>query len=348
MSNCASSATRERQGRQSASGRTRSRSNVLLAPMSGVTDLPFRRLAHDLGAGLVISEMVASEHLVSDRHDARRRAVGRNLLLSSYNWRAARRAGWRRARAWPSDLGADIIDINMGCPAREVTGKLSGSALMRDLDHALSLIEAVVGAVARAGDAQDAARLGRRQPQRARARPPRRGCRRAADHRARAHALPVLQGRGRLGLRAPRQGGGAHSRRRQRRHRRSRRARAAALAASGADAVMVGRGAYGAPWMPARIADAAWRPGAIPARRRWRSRAAIATAHVEAMLAHYGAQLGLRNARKHIGWYLETQRALRPRPCKAWRRRLCTAEDAARGARRPRRLLRRTAEELAA
>src|SRR5215207_8492523 len=124
-------------------GRHRLRSPVILAPMSGVTDLPFRRLVYALGAGLVVSEMVASEHLVQERHDARRRAEGRELSPFVIQL-AGREARWmaegaRRAQA----LGADIIDINMGCPAREVTGKLSGSALMRDLDHARSLIAAV-------------------------------------------------------------------------------------------------------------------------------------------------------------------------------------------------------------
>src|SRR2546423_3636527 len=121
--------------------------NVLLAPMSGVTDLPFRRYAHILGAALVTTEMVASEHLVQDRHGVRARAVGRNLAPfviqlagCEARWMAE---GARMAR----QLGADIIDINMGCPAREVTGKQAGSALMRDVDLATCLIEAVVGAV---------------------------------------------------------------------------------------------------------------------------------------------------------------------------------------------------------
>ncbi len=115
--------------------------------MSGVTDLPFRRLAHRLGAGLVVSEMVASEELVRQRADVVRRAGAASFSRSSSSSSAARRAGWRRAPASPRGSGADIVDINMGCPAREVTGKLSGSALMRDLDHALSLIDAVVRAV---------------------------------------------------------------------------------------------------------------------------------------------------------------------------------------------------------
>ena len=101
--------------------------------------------------------------------------------------------------------GADIIDINMGCPAKHVTNGQSGSALMRDLDHALTLIEATVGAVG-AGDAEDAARLGRPLDQRAGAGAARGSGRRPHGHRAWPHALPVLQGRGRLGGGARRQG----------------------------------------------------------------------------------------------------------------------------------------------
>src|SRR5215510_3959117 len=114
-------------------------SNVFLAPMSGVTDLPFRRMAHALGAGLVTTEMVASEHLVRERHGARERAVGRNLAPFVIQL-AGREARWMAEGAHVAEgLGADIIDINMGCPAREVTGKQAGSALMRDLNHAVSL-----------------------------------------------------------------------------------------------------------------------------------------------------------------------------------------------------------------
>src|SRR5262245_59405368 len=123
------------------------RSPVLLAPMSGVTDLPFRQRVHSLGAAVVTTEMVASEHLVRDRHGVRARAVGRNLAPFVIQL-AGCEARWMAEGAQMAEqLGADIIDINMGCPAREVTGKQSGSALMRDLDHATSLIEAVVGAV---------------------------------------------------------------------------------------------------------------------------------------------------------------------------------------------------------
>ncbi|MEL7050000.1 MAG: tRNA-dihydrouridine synthase, partial [Pseudomonadota bacterium] len=128
------------------------KNNVLLAPMSGVSDLPFRRLAAKFGAGAVVSEMVASKELVA----------GRKHVLGRVNWvdQAGDESGpniiqlagtephWMAEGARIAvQLGAQIIDINMGCPAREVTGKQSGSALMRDLDHAERLIAAVCGAV---------------------------------------------------------------------------------------------------------------------------------------------------------------------------------------------------------
>ena len=191
---------------------------VLLAPMSGVTDAPFRRLAATLGAGLVVSEMTASDELVHGRPMSLLRCetagVGAHVVQLAgceAHWMAE---GARVAEA----AGADIIDINMGCPARHVTGGQSGSALMRDLDHALELIEATIAAVKvpvtlkmRLGwddRSLNAPELARRAE----------AGRRADDYRARAHALPVLQGRGRLGRRARGQGCGLRAARRQRRH----------------------------------------------------------------------------------------------------------------------------------
>src|SRR5262252_10284131 len=118
-----------------------------MAPMSGITDAPFRRLAADLGAGLVVSEMTASAALAEGCPDARLRAEGRGLRAHVVQL-AGCEARWMGEGARIAEgCGAAVIDINMGCPARHVTGGQAGSALMRDLNHALTLIEATVAAV---------------------------------------------------------------------------------------------------------------------------------------------------------------------------------------------------------
>jgi tRNA-dihydrouridine synthase B len=293
---------------------------AVLAPMSGVSDLPLRRLAHRLGATLVVSEMVASEELAKSRRDILRRVEGGDLKPFVIQL-AGREEHWMAEGARIAEAkGADVIDINMGCPAREVTGKLSGSALMRDLDHAQSLIRAVVNAVKvpvtlkmRLGwddKNRNAAELARRAEAE--------GVKLIAVHgRTRcqfftgvaswsavrpvveATTVPVLVNGDIL---SP-----AHAR--------------AALEASGARGVMVGRGAYGAPWMPGRIAKflSSGRDPGDPSRTE---QCAIAIEHFEAMLGHYGRDLGLRNARKHIGWYLASSGAS-DGVVKVWRGKLC-------------------------
>ena len=125
---------------------------VLLAPLAGITDLPFRRLVASFGAGLVVSEMVASGEILTARPSVRAKART-DLGIADLGVRTSVQLAGREARAMGdaaravADMGAGIIDINMGCPAKKVTGGLSGSALMRDPDHALRLIDAVVGAV---------------------------------------------------------------------------------------------------------------------------------------------------------------------------------------------------------
>lgn len=300
---------------------------VLLAPMSGVTDLPFRRIAHRLGAGLVVSEMVASEELVRQRADVMRRAEGSELSPFAIQI-VGRQAHWMAEGARIVEgLGADIVDINMGCPAREVTGKLSGSALMRDLDHALSLIDAVVRAVRvpvtlkmRLGwddKSRNAAELARRAQAAGVQMITVHGRTRCQFFKGRADWSAVREVSSAVSIPVIVNGDIA-----------SAEDAVEALAASGAAGVMIGRGAYGAPWLPGRVAAFLSR-GTLPTPPSLAEQSKIACEHVEAMLTHYGAHLGLRNARKHIGWYLEKSGRAAD-TVKAWRRRLCTEDSSAR------------------
>src|ERR1700680_3445189 len=120
---------------------------AVLAPMTGITDAPFRRAVAKLGAGLVVSEMTASEALVRARPEAVLRAEGQGVGIHVVQLAGCEARWMSEAARIAQASGAAIIDINMGCPARNVTGGQSGSALMRDLDHAVTLIEATVAAV---------------------------------------------------------------------------------------------------------------------------------------------------------------------------------------------------------
>jgi len=308
-------------------GRLSVSNNAFLAPMTGVSDLPFRRLAHRLGAGLVVSEMVACEELVRRRADVVRRATGADLKPFVIQL-VGRESRWMEEGARIAEgLGADVVDINMGCPAREVTGKLSGSALMRDLDHALSLIAAVVRAVRvpvtlkmRLGwddKSRNAPELARRAEAAGVQMITVHGRTRCQFFKGRADWSAVKEVRGAVGIPIIVNGdiGNAEDARQ-------------ALEASGASGVMIGRGAYGAPWLPGRIA-AYLSSGSAASAPPLSEQGRIAREHVESMLSHYGVSLGLRNARKHIGWYLEKS-GRAAETVKAWRRRLCTEENAER------------------
>jgi len=301
---------------------------AFLAPMSGVTDAPFRRLAAALGAGLVVSEMTASDDLVNGKPMSRLRCeasgIGPHVVQL-----AGCEARWMAEGARIAEAsGADIIDINMGCPARHVTGGQSGSALMRDLDHALELIEATVGAVKvpvtlkmrlgwdeRALNAPELAR------------------------RAEAAGVQLITVHGRTrcqfykgnadwravravkeAIRIPLVVNGDITTFDQ---------AVAAIETSYADAVMVGRGAQGQPWLPGQIGRRL-EGGVAEAAPSLAEQFHHIRSLYDEICRHYGLRVGLRHARKHLGWALEIAAGCSRAPAamlKNWRGLILTSDN---------------------
>jgi tRNA-dihydrouridine synthase B len=296
---------------------------VLLAPMTGVSDLPFRRAASRLGAPYVATEMVACDAFARGRPDVvRRAAVGNGLPLMVVQL-VGREAQWiARGAALAEQAGAEIVDLNMGCPAKEVTGALSGSALMRDLDLAARLIDAAVSATTRpvtlkmrlgwddaSRNAPELAAMAERAGVKAitiHGRTRQQFYRGAADWRAVAEVkaatkLPVIVNGDVTNVKSAR----------------------AALAQSNADAIMIGRGAYGRPWIASAIGRAL-QTGGVASEPDLTQRLSIVLEHLRDSLNFYGDALGLKIFRKHLGWYVENAPwPLGPEARRAARSQLC-------------------------
>jgi tRNA-dihydrouridine synthase B len=275
---------------------------VILAPMSGVTDMPFRRLVKKHGASLVVSEMIASQAMVREC----RKTMQMIERSPEENPMAVQLAGCEpevmaEAAKLNEDRGAHIIDINFGCPVKKVVNGHAGSSLMRDEIHAARILEATVKAVKvpvtlkmRMGwnhENLNAPRLAKIAEECGIKMVTVHGRTRCQFYEGQADwsfirnvkeavSIPVIAN-GDINdfpdvLRA--------------------------LELSGADGVMIGRGAYGRPWFIQQVIDFL-STGQIPAAPSLRHQLDVIIEHLESMLSHYGAHAGLRIARKHIGWY---------------------------------------------
>ncbi|KAB7615744.1 tRNA dihydrouridine synthase DusB [Amylibacter sp. SFDW26] len=286
---------------------------VFLAPLAGITDLPFRNLVSEFGAGLVVSEMVASQEMVQERPSVQARA---ELGFESQNTSvqiAGRDAYWMAECAkMCADNGAKIIDINMGCPAKQVTNGLSGSALMKTPDFALTLIEAVVNAVdlpvtlkTRLGwddDMLNAPHIAKQAESAGIKMVTIHGRTRCQFYKGNADWNAIRDVKDAVDIPVIANGDIVDTKSAKR-----------ALEASGADGIMVGRGAQGKPWALAQIAHDIFGTDA-PSIPVGNSLIDMITRHYEEILKFYGAELGNRVARKHLGWYMDyigTNRTLR-------------------------------------
>ena len=276
---------------------------VLLAPMAGITDLPFRNAVSKFGVDLVFSEMVADRDLLREGYKSRKIELGSNILNTAVQLAGCEPKLMGEAAKLVSDLGAGAIDINMGCPAKKVVGGYSGSALMRDLKKATSIIESVVSAVdipvslkARLGwddsskNAKDLGIIAEKcgvQSFTIHGRTRNQFYKGHSDWKAileikRAVKIPVITNGDIVDLDSA----------------------AKALSVSGSDALMVGRGIIGKPWLISQI-SAYLNKETQPEIPKGLRLIEIVAIHYDEMLSFYGDTLGVRLARKHLKRYLD-------------------------------------------
>lgn len=299
---------------------------VSLAPMAGVTDIPFCRQVKAFGGRYCVSEMIACEQLARARTDMVRRAAGAGVISPLVVQLAGREARWMAEGARLAEqAGADIVDINMGCPSKSVVSGACGSALMRDPDHALRLIEAVVEAtrlpvtlkmrlgwdemsinaaeIAKRAEGAGVRMIvvhGRTRSQFFRGRADWRAVRLVVE----AVNVPVI---------ANGDIGSAEEAR-------------AALSQSGAAGVMIGRAAQGRPWLPAAIEGELTHGASFAPPPRERLLESLLTLYDDT-LAFYNRGLGVRIARKHIAWMIDAEFGAGARET---RKAICVLEDPAR------------------